>query len=119
MRIEKTMLHGVPVLQVVGDIDHYGAENFRCAAEKALNSSGTRILLDLEACPYLDSGGIGALLSLLRWVKARSGWMGIVAPSENVRRLLEIVALPRDPDFIMFANQTRAAEWLREEPADS
>jgi anti-sigma B factor antagonist len=118
MRIDKTMLYGVPVLQVVGDIDHHGAEKFLYAAEVALISSGTRILLVLEACPYLDSGGIGVLISLLRRVKARSGWMGIVAPSENVHRLLEIVALTRDPDFMVFANQMRAEERLRDEPAD-
>ena len=113
MRIEKAMLHGVPVLRVIGDIDHHSGDSFLRAAEEALGPDGARILVDLEACPYLDSGGISVLISILKRIKVQSGWMGVVSPCDNVRRLLDIVAFSADPASRLFPDLSAAEGQLR------
>jgi anti-anti-sigma factor len=112
MRIEKSMVGGVPMLQVVGDVDHFGGDLFQQAAREALDLNCARLLVNLEACPYLDSGGISVLIGILKKVKAQSGWVGIVGPCANVRRLLEITALTADPAFLIFPDAARAEENL-------
>ena len=39
----------------------------------------THILLDLELCPYLDSGSLNALIGLVQRV-GPGGWVGVVSP---------------------------------------
>ena len=112
MRIDSGVLRDVPVLFVHGDVDHDSAPRLLRAAQEVLDSSCPRIIVDLSACGYLDSGGIGALLSVLRQVKHGIGWLGIVGASGGVRRLLDIVALTSDPDVRSFEDLAAAEEQI-------
>jgi len=107
MEILKTVLLGVPVLKVTGDLDHLAAPALEKAVQDAQTEESSRILFDLEDCPYLDSGGLSVLLFALRRVPA-TGWLGAVAPNSNVLRLLEIVGLTANPSFRVFSNSNEA-----------
>jgi len=52
------------------------------------------VLLDLRDVTYIDSGGLSVLLSGVRRLRDR-GWLGVIGPNPNVRRLLEISGAPR------------------------
>jgi anti-anti-sigma factor len=119
MEIAEAELCGVPVLRVVGDVDHLAGPVLLEVAEEALDPGSARILLDLEACPYLDSGGISVLLTILRKVKSRLGWLGVIAPTRDVHRLLDMVALTIDPDFRVFPNLSGAETQLQAEAIGS
>ncbi len=119
MEIAKARLCGVPVLRVVGDVDHLAGPALLGTAEEVLDPETAHILLDLEACPYLDSGGMSALLTILKKVKSRLGWLGVIAPSRDVHRLLELVALTADPDFRVFPNMAGAEKQLQAEALGS
>ena len=119
MDITKAKLCGVPMLRVVGDVDHLAGPALLGAAEEVLDPETAHILLDLEACPYLDSGGISALLATLKKVKSGQGWLGVIAPTREVHRLLEMVALTLDPDFRVFPNMTGAEKQLQAEALGS
>ena len=112
MEISKSEIRGVPLLRVVGDVDHLAGPALLATAEQALDGETPHVLLDLGACPYLDSGGIGALLTILKKVKSRLGWIGVISPTRDVHRLLEIVALTLDPDFRVFPNVAGAEKYL-------
>jgi anti-anti-sigma factor len=115
MEIAKASLCDVPMLRVVGDVDHLAGPALVGTAEEVLGPEGPRILLYLEGCPYLDSGGMSALLTILRKAKSRQGWLGVIAPSRDVHRLLELVGLTTDPDFRVFPNITGAEKQLQAE----
>src|SRR5664280_3721653 len=80
MEVLTTALHGVPVLRVIGDVDHLSALALDTAVQDALGARGLRVLIDLRACPYLDSGGLSVLLFTFRQLR-RNGWIGVVAPN--------------------------------------
>ena len=98
MEVLSTTLLGVPVLKVIGDVDHLSALALDTAVQDAMGTYGFRLLIDLRECPYLDSGGLSVLLSAFRQVRT-SGWIGVIGPSRNVLRLFEIVGLTGDPRF--------------------
>jgi anti-anti-sigma factor len=89
---------GIPFLSLAGDLDHSSLGLFREKTDEALSGKGTRILLQLSDCSYVDSGGVSALLTLLHRVRNR-GWIGVIAPSPDVLRLLQMVGLTIDPGF--------------------
>ena len=83
MEITRSSLLGVPLLKVVGDIDHFSSLALDDAFQDALSSGATHILLDLTECPYLDSGGLGVILTVLRKVRAK-GWLGCFGCSPDL-----------------------------------
>ena len=54
-----------------------------------------RILLDLEDLQFVDSSGLGAMLSCLRAVHAKCGQMALCGMSKPVRTLFELVRMHR------------------------
>ena len=104
---------GVPLLSLAGDFDHNSVSSFSEEAEEALGKDGSRLLLQLTDCPYIDSGGIGCLLSSLRRVRDQ-GWLGVIAPSPDVLRLLQIVGLTIDPSFRVFSGLDDVQAYFQE-----
>ena len=74
MEVFQTSLSGIPLLQIVGDVDHFTAPALEEAAREALALDSGRLLFDLTAVPYLDSGGAGVFLTLDRDMRPGAGW---------------------------------------------
>jgi anti-anti-sigma factor len=110
MRLIENQLDDVPLVQVIGEVDHATAPALRASIDAALAQGGSCLLLDLEACPYLDSGGVSVLLDTLRRVRP-DGWLGVVGPTPDVFRILSLVGFAVDPHFRVFASldEARAA----------
>lgn len=111
MELTQTLIGDMPLLKIAGDVDHGNSPVLQAAAESALAPGGSRILFGLEHCPYLDSAGVGVLLSLTQRLKA-SGWVGVIAPNPNVLRLFEIVGLLSMPAFYVFSSEQEAGATL-------
>lgn len=98
MQIVKNRVGEIPLLHIVGDIDHGTAAELSEAMKVALEGGSSQIILDLEQCPYIDSGGISVILQVLRRVRT-TGWFGVLAPNADVLRLLTLVGVTIDPAF--------------------
>jgi anti-anti-sigma factor len=109
MEVLETSLSGIPLIRITGDVDHSNAPALDEAAHRALRSNPGLLLLDLTNCPYLDSGGLGVLLSLVREVRD-TGWVGVVGTNPNVLRLLEIVGLATDAHLRIFTDAEAASQ---------
>jgi anti-anti-sigma factor len=116
LEIASYSFRGVPLLSLAGDLDHASAAQFNAAVGRALGSDGNRLLLQLTDCPYMDSGGISCLLSLLRRFRP-DGWLGVVAPSPGVHRLLNLVGLTLGPNLLVFAGLEGVQAHLGVSPA--
>jgi len=113
MEAFETSLSGVPLIRVVGDVDHYTSPVLEAPVQKALTSDSDAILFDFSACPYLDSGGVAVLLNALRSVRGKR-WLGVIGASSNLLRIFEIVGLTRDSSFRSFADEEAASATLAE-----
>ncbi len=107
MELRVTSLGETPLLEIQGDIDHSGCDEVEKALDKAISGGSNIVLIDLTAVDYLDSGGISALLSGARRLR-QNGWLGLIGPNDNVRRLLEIVGFFLDPTFRPFDDRASA-----------
>jgi anti-anti-sigma factor len=103
MEMTTSQRGGIPVIEVRGDVDHAAQAAFAEAARIALGSDGNRILFDLKECPYMDSGGLSVLLSLLRRA-GPAGFVGVISPGPDLLRIFEIVGLTSDAAFRVVAD---------------
>jgi anti-anti-sigma factor len=116
MNVTVTKLGKTPVLEARGDIDHNTCGSVESALDEALADGNDTVLFDLRLVTYIDSGGLSVLLSGVRLLRER-GWLGVIGPNPNVRRLLEITGLLVDPAFRLFDNREAAQRALAERMA--
>lgn len=101
MDIRLTNLRGVPLLEVKGEIDHGTCGDLDAALCSALAITDEIILMDLGQVGYIDSGGLSVIFSALKRLSP-DGWLGLIEPNSNVRRLFELVGLYADPNVRVF-----------------
>jgi len=102
MEVFQASLSGIPLLRIVGDVDHFTAPELETVASDALAPESGRLLFDLGAVPYIDSGGAGLFLTLERDLRP-GGWVGVIGANANLLRIFEIVGLTSRPAFRVFA----------------
>lgn len=88
------------VVTLVGDLDLVSAPRLRRATEEALpddrQAAGVRdVVVDLTDVGFVDSAGLGALLTALRRTTVRGGRFAVVGASEQARRLLTLTGVHR------------------------
>lgn len=117
MNLTVTSLAETPLIDIEGDIDHSTCGGVEAELNEILDQGRPVVLIDLSKVDYLDSGGISVLLSGVRRLRD-TGWLGVIGPNGNVRRLLELVGLLVDPSFRSFVDRpTAEAALILEEQA--
>ncbi len=95
-------VHGVTVFRPgVSKVDQSNASVF-LAPLNALPTGAQRIVLDLSEIAFLDSAGLGAIVSLIRQTRTEGGEIRLCNPRSAVKVLFSMVRLENivkiDPD---------------------
>lgn len=80
------------VIGVAGDLDYSECAAFRIAIDRMLHSMPPSLVVDFSAIEYLDSSGLGLLLSLSREYQEAGGRLVLVT-NETVDSVLEMTRL--------------------------
>jgi len=91
--VQVTQRDGVAVVRVVGELDLATAPQARTAVVRALASGGPDLELDLTAVDFVDSLGLGVVVSALKRVRSRGGHLVVVAAADRVRKPFELTGL--------------------------
>ena len=78
----------------VDELDASNAGEFRRDIAAVLQAS-TKLVLDLSRLRFVDSSGLGAMLSCLRQLSAKNGDLKLCGMSKQVRGLFELVRMHR------------------------
>jgi anti-sigma B factor antagonist len=92
--IENLDQNGI-IIKVGGDtLDFNNVKDFKNEILPLLSNSKL-VLLDLQALNFVDSSGLGALLSVLRSINDCGGELKIYGMTKPVRALFELVRMHR------------------------
>ncbi len=95
MEIPVESVNGVAVAAVVVDeLDASNSGEFKRDIAPLLQSQ-TKLVLDLSQLHFVDSSGLGAMLSCLRQLSAKGGDLKLCGMSRQVRALFELVRMHR------------------------
>ncbi|WP_328484055.1 STAS domain-containing protein [Streptomyces sp. NBC_00377] len=91
--VQPSMVDGVLVVTVHGEIDH----DVKDALSRALTPEDVmtppRIVADLSGVSFMDSSGINVFVTAHRRVSDAEGWLRIAGAQEPVVRLLHLVGV--------------------------
>lgn len=94
---------GVTVIEVGGEIDAVTVVTLKDALERALPSATGAVVVDLRDVSFLDSTGLGVLVSAMKAARRGGVHFRLVSDTARVRRVFEITGLdtvvPLDTDL--------------------
>jgi anti-sigma B factor antagonist len=76
------------------------ATSARDQIKDALKAAHSSLELDLSEATFVDSSGLGALISLHKTLRARGGQMRLINPSPTCQQLLELTRLHRTFEIV-------------------
>jgi len=80
------------VLSLGGDLDYGECATFRMSIDRILKSAPSATIINLSGLEYLDSSGLGLLLSLSKEYGAQGGKL-VVVTNETVDNILSLTRL--------------------------
>jgi anti-anti-sigma factor len=86
---------GVAVVEMVGDLNLLCASDVRTSLAAAVNDGQRRLVVDLSQVKFIDSSGLGALISGLKSARQAGGDLRIASPGEQARVVLKLTTLDR------------------------
>ncbi len=93
MEIEVRNRDKVAILDINGEIDLYNAPEIKSKIGELMESGKSDIIINLEKVSYIDSSGIGVLISSLSSLKKAGGSLKIINVFASVRKVFELTKL--------------------------
>jgi anti-sigma B factor antagonist len=84
---------GVAVVQVEGQLIVGNRQELKDLVQAALDRGDRRMLIDFSRTGYIDSSGLGALVSLSKRIREAGGELRLSGLNEDLRSLFELTKL--------------------------
>lgn len=81
------------VLDISGEIDLYNAPEIKEFINKKIEEQKYNIVINFQEISYIDSSGIGALISTLSNLKKYQGTLKITNIHDSVKKVFELTKL--------------------------
>lgn len=95
MQLTCQQIESVFIVQLPkGALDAATSKDFRAAVEPLLEGK-TRVVLDFQEVSFVDSAGLGVLLTLLRRLAQQQGDLKVCGLSKGVKTLFQLVRMNR------------------------
>jgi anti-sigma B factor antagonist len=85
----------IAVISGSGKLNMVSAPELRAIVVDAIAGGGPRIVVDLSGIDFMDSSGLGALVSCLKSARQAGGDLRIAAPTTQVSMVLRLSNLDR------------------------
>ena len=95
MQVHTSTIGDATVLRCEGRLTMGTAPTLRSAIDSAVTSGQARLVIDLAGTAFVDSSGLGALVSGLKRTRQVGGDLRIASPQEQVRMVLDLTNLDR------------------------
>lgn len=83
----------VVILDISGEIDLYNAPEIKDIVNKLIEQKKYSVIINLKEVTYIDSSGIGALISSLSNLKKYQGGLKIINVFASVKKVFELTKL--------------------------
>jgi anti-sigma B factor antagonist len=110
--IKARRLDDVVILDISGRITlGEGTVTLRDALQKLLNAGDRKLVMNLEDVDYIDSAGLGELVTAFTIVRAQGGQLKLLKLTHRIHDLLQITKLLTV--FDAYDSETEAIKSLR------
>lgn len=96
MDLEWQEIEDIAVVKVPKELDITISDRFKsCVVEELLEERKSKIVLDFSSCEYIDSSGLGVVISIYKRSIMGGGTTILAGLNKEVKRVLSITGLDR------------------------
>ncbi|MCL7971136.1 MAG: STAS domain-containing protein [marine benthic group bacterium] len=88
-----TQMNGITIVEVGGELIVGNRQQLKDTVLERLDSGDRRFLIDFTASSYIDSSGLGVLVSLSKKIREVGGALKLAGLNEDLRTLFELTKL--------------------------
>lgn len=93
MNINYKDLKNHKIIILNGDIDYFCVSELKNAVFKLINDRAPSIILDLNYVDYMDSSGIGIIVTAYKAMSQYGGRMSLMNVQDDVMKLLKLTTI--------------------------
>jgi anti-sigma B factor antagonist len=93
MEIQKRFEGEIAILNLEGRLDLSSASSLKEASKEALTGDARKMILNMDKVDFINSSGLGALVSILKEVRNSQGSMRLTNLAPYVREIFDITQL--------------------------
>ena len=93
MGFAKSSKGGISVVRIDGQLIVGNRQELKTLIQEGLDNGERKFLIDCSQTGYIDSSGLGALVSLSKKVREQGGELRIAGLNEDLRSLFELTKL--------------------------
>ena len=93
MEIKVEQVNNVSILSLDGEVNAFNSRDLVAKIANLIEEGQYHIAVNLTEVTYVDSSGLGALVSGLKKVKAHDGSLTLIDPQPDVREALRMTRL--------------------------
>lgn len=93
MVINRREVGDIVIFDITGEIDLYNAPEIKEKIKDEMNKNKVNIIINLDKVTYIDSSGIGVLISSLSNLKKVGGALKLINVYASVRKVFELTKL--------------------------
>jgi anti-sigma B factor antagonist len=93
MEINRRESGEIIIFDINGEIDLYNAPEIKDKIKDEMNKNKVNIIINLDKVSYIDSSGIGVLISSLSNLKKVGGALKLINVYASVRKVFELTKL--------------------------
>lgn len=108
MEISASQVDNSVIINIKGEIDLHTVDQFKQKLDKQIAKGHKNLILNLEQVDFIDSSGIGAILSKYKQLNKQKGKLVMVNVRPKIRRIFEVSGILRIIDI--YSSETEAVE---------
>ena len=111
MEIIKREVNSVPVIDIIGEVDLYNTKEIKDLIDQMIKDGKYQIVLNLQKVPFMDSSGIGTLVTGMYRLKKYHGNLKIVHIVGSVAKVFKMTGM--DAHLEIFDNEEDAVNSFK------
>lgn len=106
MEIVQREVNSIPVIDIIGEVDLYNTKEIKDLIDQMIKEGKYQMVLNLASVPFMDSSGIGTLVTGMYRLKKYHGNLKIVNIMGSVAKVFKMTGMD---DHLEIFNDEEAA----------
>ncbi|MCZ8154988.1 MAG: STAS domain-containing protein [Leptospira sp.] len=93
MLITEKLVDSIPVISIEGEVDLYNAKELKDILDQRIKNQQYEIVVNLEKVPFMDSSGIGTLVTAMYKLKKYHGNLKVCHVHGSVAKVFKLTGM--------------------------
>ncbi|MCX8000077.1 MAG: STAS domain-containing protein [Leptospiraceae bacterium] len=111
MELLRREVDSIPIIDIIGEVDLYNTKELKDLIDNLIKEGKYQIIINLEKVPFMDSSGIGTLVTSMYKLKKYHGNLKVLKVVGSVAKVFKMTGM--DAHLEIFDNEEDAVRSFK------